>query len=66
MTAVELNTAMIDMVTERYDDYLGGLFTTSPLASKIDLVNSEGRAWLRSNDDKYDVIQITTLMGSTI
>lgn len=59
VTAVELNTAMIDMVTERYDDYLGGLFTTSPLAARIDLVNSEGRAWLRSHDDKYDVIQMS-------
>ncbi|MFN3243704.1 MAG: hypothetical protein ACE37K_19515 [Planctomycetota bacterium] len=59
VTAVELNTAMIEMVTERYDEYLGGLFTTSPLAEKIDLVNSEGRAWLRSHDDKYDVIQMS-------
>ncbi|MGC6488088.1 MAG: hypothetical protein ACON4Z_10610 [Planctomycetota bacterium] len=59
VTAVELNTAMIDMVTESYDEYLGGLFTTSPLADKIDLVNSEGRAWLRSHDDKYDVIQMS-------
>ena len=59
VTAVELNTAMIEMVTERYDDYLGGLFTTSPLADRIDLVNSEGRAWLRSHDDKYDVIQMS-------
>lgn len=59
VTAVELNTAMIDMVTVKYDKYLGGLFTTSPLASQIDLVNSEGRAWLRSHDDKYDVIQMS-------
>lgn len=59
VTAVELNTAMIEMVTERYDDYLGGLFTTGPLADKINLVNSEGRAWLRSHDDKYDVIQMS-------
>ena len=59
VTAVELNTAMIDMVTDRYDEYLGGLFTTSPLAEKIDLVNSEGRAWLRSHEDKYDVIQMS-------
>lgn len=59
VTAVEINTAMIEMVTERYDDYLGGLFTTSPLAEKVELVNSEGRAWLRSHDDKYDVIQMS-------
>lgn len=59
VTAVELNTAMIDMVTEGYDEYLGGLFTTSDLAKRINLVNSEGRAWLRSHDDKYDVIQMS-------
>lgn len=59
VTAVELNTAMIDMVTEKYDEYLGGLFTTSELAKRIKLVNSEGRAWLRSHDDKYDVIQMS-------
>jgi hypothetical protein len=59
VTAVELNTAMIEMVTERYDDYLGGLFTTSPLAKQVDLVNSEGRAWLRSHETKYDVIQMS-------
>jgi len=59
VTAVELNTAMIEMVEERYDDYLGGLFTNGPLAEKVNLVNSEGRAWLRSHDDKYDVIQMS-------
>ncbi|HEB53206.1 MAG TPA: hypothetical protein ENI87_08135 [bacterium] len=59
VTAVELNTAMIEMVTERYDDYLGHLFTTSALAGRITLVNSEGRSWLRSHDDKYDVIQMS-------
>ena len=61
VTAVELNTAMIEMVTQRYDDYLGGLFRPGAhaLADRIELVNSEGRAWLRSHDDKYDVIQMS-------
>ena len=60
VTAVELNTAMIEMVTQRYDGYLGGLFAkTSPLASRITLQNSEGRAWLRSHDESYDVIQMS-------
>lgn len=61
VTAVELNTAMIDMVTVHYDDYLGGLFRKGahPLADRIELVNSEGRAWLRSHDTKYDVIQMS-------
>jgi hypothetical protein len=60
VTAVELNTAMIEMVTERYRDYLGGLFDEpGPFADRIELVNSEGRAWLRSHDVKYDVIQMS-------
>ena len=60
VTAVELNTAMIEMVTRRYDDYLGGLFRKDgPLADRIELQNSEGRAWLRSHDAKYDVIQMS-------
>lgn len=61
VTAVELNTAMVEMVTERYDEYLGGLFRAGAhaLADRIQLVNSEGRAWLRSHDDKYDVIQMS-------
>jgi len=61
VTAVELNTAMIEMVTERYDEYLGGLFRKGahPNSDRIDLVNSEGRAWLRSHDTKYDIVQMS-------
>ncbi len=59
VTAVELNSAMIEMATRRYDAYLGGLFTTAKVASQIDLVNSEGRAYLRTHDAKYDVIQMS-------
>jgi hypothetical protein len=60
VTAVELNTAMIEMVTERHRDYLGGLFDEpGPFADRIELVNSEGRAWLRSHDARYDVIQMS-------
>ncbi len=60
VTAVELNTAMVEMVTELYDDYLGGLFRAGgPLADRVQLVNSEGRAWLRSHDATYDVIQMS-------
>ncbi|MBL8728468.1 MAG: hypothetical protein JNM25_08565 [Planctomycetes bacterium] len=60
VTAVELNTAMIEMVTQRYADYLGGLFLPqSPHSERISLVNSEGRAWLRSHEGTYDVIQMS-------
>ena len=59
VTAVELNSAMIEMAKVRYDAYLGGLFTTSEAAKRIELVNSEGRAWLRTHDTRYDVIQMS-------
>ncbi|MBL8755422.1 MAG: hypothetical protein JNK15_19130 [Planctomycetes bacterium] len=60
VTAVELNTAMVEMVTQRYSDYLGGMFApSSPLAARIALHNSEGRAWLRANGGTYDVIQMS-------
>ena len=59
VTAVEINTGMIEMVTERFDDYLGGLFTSSAHAGKIDLVNSEGRSFARSSNRKFDVIQMS-------
>ncbi|MGE3174789.1 MAG: spermidine synthase [Planctomycetota bacterium] len=61
VTAVELNTGMIEMVRERHAEYLGHLFTPGahPLADRIELVNSEGRAWLRTRPDKYDVIQMS-------
>lgn len=61
VTAVEFNPAMVEMVTERFDEYLGGLFRPGAHAysDRIELVNAEGRAWVRSRDDRYDVIQLS-------
>lgn len=61
VTAVELNSGMIEMVQERHADYLGHLFTpgSGPVADRIELVNSEGRAFLRTHDTLYDVIQMS-------
>lgn len=60
VTAVELNSAMIDMVTDRYADYIGRLFDPAgAYKDRVELVNSEGRAWLRSHDTKYDSIQMS-------
>jgi hypothetical protein len=61
VTAVELNTAMIEMVVQRYDDYLGGLFRPGAHlhSDRIELVNSEGRAYMRSRPDRYDIIQMS-------
>lgn len=61
VTAVEINRAMIEMVTERYDDYLGGLFREGahPLADRIRLVHGEGRSFVRAGDERFDVIQMS-------
>ena len=61
VTAVEINEAMIRMVTEDYADYLGGLFQANghPLADRIELIRGEGRSYMRHHDAKYDVIQMS-------
>ncbi len=61
VTAVEINRAMIDVVSERYDDFLGGLFRPGahPFSDKIELVHGEGRAFVRGTDERYDVIQMS-------
>ncbi len=61
VTAVEVNRAMIDMVTDHFDDYLGGLFRKGghPLAERIDLVHGEGRSFVRRSSAHYDVIQLS-------
>lgn len=61
VTAVEINSAMIEMVTKRYDDYLGGLFRPGghPLADRIRLVHEEGRSFMRRQNEKFDIIQMS-------
>ncbi|HGY92841.1 MAG TPA: hypothetical protein ENK43_16865 [Planctomycetes bacterium] len=61
VTAVEINQAMIRMVTEFYADFSGGLFIPGahPLSDRIQLENAEGRAWIRHGDAKYDIIQMS-------
>lgn len=55
VTAVEINRAMVEMVTERYDGYIGHLFDDP----RIDLVLEDGRAFLRRSDRRFDVIQLS-------
>jgi hypothetical protein len=61
VTAVEINRAMIDMVTDHFDGYLGGLFRKGGhlLSERIDLVHGEGRAFIRQSPERYDVIQLS-------
>lgn len=60
ITAVEINHAMVEMVTRHFDDYLGGLFRAAahPLAERIELVHGEGRSFVRGSDQRWDVIQL--------
>ncbi len=61
VTAVEPNDATIRMVSQDYDAYLGGLFHPGghALSERVSLVHAEGRAWLRENDQRFDVIQLS-------
>jgi hypothetical protein len=61
VTAVEVNSGMIEMVTRRFDDYLGGLFRPGahPLSDRIRLVHGEGRSFVRSGSERWDVIQLS-------
>ncbi len=55
VTAVEINGAMITMVTREYADYIGRLFEHP----KVRLVLEDGRSYLRRTEDQYDVIQLS-------
>jgi len=60
VTAVEVNAGMIEMVTERFDDYLGGLFHGGGAAGdRVRLVHGEGRSFVRGEDRRFDVIQLS-------
>jgi hypothetical protein len=61
VTAVEINSAMIDMVTKTFADYCGGLFTPGahPLADRVRLVHEEGRSYMRRQRERYDIIQMS-------
>ena len=61
VTAVEINSAMVDLVTEHFPDYIGGLFSPDghPLADRIQLVHADGRSYVRRSDERFDVIQMS-------
>ncbi|MBI4880415.1 MAG: hypothetical protein HY812_12270 [Planctomycetes bacterium] len=61
VAAVDINAAMIEMVSERYDGYLAGLFREGahPYSERVTLARAEGRAYVRHRDDRYDIIQMS-------
>jgi hypothetical protein len=55
VTAVEINPGSIEVLTELYKDYNGNIASIQP---SYRVINSEGRAYVRRSDEKYDLIQI--------
>ncbi|MEE9391082.1 MAG: hypothetical protein V3W41_01105 [Planctomycetota bacterium] len=60
ITAIEVNKAMVRMVKDEYNDYLGGLFDEKdgPHAGRVKLIHAEGRSFLEHSDESYDIIQL--------
>jgi hypothetical protein len=61
VTAVEINSGMIEMVTHRFADYIGRLFERGigGPGDHIELVHGEGRAFARRSTDRFDVVQLS-------
>jgi len=57
VTGVELQPITVELLTRRLVDFTKGSF----LLPQVELVASEGRHYVRSNDDVYDLIQITAV-----
>ena len=56
VTGVEINRAVIDVLGNKFRDYLQ---LPKPGSKKLDLVHSDGRAYAMRFKDEFDVIQMT-------
>ena len=55
ITAVDINSALLDVMTSKYSEFTGNLFTRPT----VNLKHSEGRSFLQQSKSKYDLIQLT-------
>ena len=55
--AVEINPQTISLLQDTYAEYAGQLYNHP----RVQIINAEGRGFLHSNDNRYDLIQIPTL-----
>ena len=63
ITAVEINPTTNDIVSNRMNDYWGGLFHQP----EVHLVTDEGRSFLRRSHEKYDaIISVHTISNAAI
>jgi hypothetical protein len=64
ITAVEINPVTVELVRERYADYIGRLFEHP----RVTLHQAEGRNFLTASQARYDLIQVSMIdswAGST-
>ena len=55
VTGVDINPAMLSLLTDHFRDYTGGLAGRS----SVQLVKQEGRSFIRSSTERFDVIQLS-------
>jgi hypothetical protein len=55
VTAVEINSNILDVVNGRFGDYSGHL-DRDP---RVTLVNDEARSWLARGTERFDIVQLT-------
>ena len=58
--AVELNPQIIDLMTHQYRDFSGQILSSFP-SYPVNVHIAEARGFIRSTDEKYDLIQIAML-----
>jgi hypothetical protein len=57
VTAIEINPIIIDLVSNRYREQVGGVFADP----RVRLVRDEGRSYIARSRERFDVIQITLI-----
>jgi spermidine synthase len=63
VTAVEINPAITDIVSNRMNDYWGGLFHQPG----VNLINDEGRSFVRRSTETYDtIISVHTISNAAV
>jgi len=55
ITAVELDPITVDLVSNKYANFVGNLYQKP----QVEVIVDEGRSFLRRAEDKYDIIQMT-------
>lgn len=53
--AIEINDAIIDILKNKYADYIGHL----DKYTQVHLINDEARSWIMSSRKKFDMIQVS-------